>query len=547
MIRDVVFRAPKLQDPPTPALIHAVNRGSASVVEAMIKAGADVNIRNPKVMEPGHGCLPLITLRCEAGQQQDGSTALQAAAGRVAIRDALIKAGANVDAVDDSHGGVDSGSTGTATEVDEDALKWDYQQYPPGYFDVIWASPPCTQYSQARTTGGPPDLPHAHAIVHQTLEIFYFLQPDHWFMENPRGRYPNALRFRPVIQRLPLPLTCNSVYGQHVVTQRELSLDLLHNRLAQGKRSRYTLYRRDYFDNFSDIVGAGAGAFCCIGFCGSAEAAGVFLPTATAGRSAVITVFLGLPDGGGDGHVEVQPRLFHTLASLRVDEGDGLPHVRGLLCNGARVSTAESQLSIFWAQKSVGETQGVPRGGTRTPALPRGWWVITFTQAANPVAFDPQAQRAVPPGATDAPRRTTAGVVYRAYEDWPLGGGKPGPHAFCSPVGECEEDEMHALGLCPVNQQAAGDGPGAFSHVVCETHGASAVLHATGREWELNADLKEANRSAAVMNLQRAEKEYQDLRVEMEGKLHEERARWEQALVAAVGYNCPFAFKRAFE
>eukprot|EP00854_Cymbomonas_tetramitiformis_P013073 gene13073-biopygen13466 len=30
---------------------------------------------------------------------------------------------------------------------------WDPTQYPPGFFDVTWASSPCTQYSQARTTG----------------------------------------------------------------------------------------------------------------------------------------------------------------------------------------------------------------------------------------------------------------------------------------------------------------------------------------------------------------------------------------------------------
>ena len=34
----------------------------------------------------------------------------------------------------------------------ENILTWDYTQYPPGYFDVIWASPDCTSWSLA--TGG---------------------------------------------------------------------------------------------------------------------------------------------------------------------------------------------------------------------------------------------------------------------------------------------------------------------------------------------------------------------------------------------------------
>ena len=31
-----------------------------------------------------------------------------------------------------------------------DILLWDYKQYPPGYFDAIWASPPCTAFAEFR-------------------------------------------------------------------------------------------------------------------------------------------------------------------------------------------------------------------------------------------------------------------------------------------------------------------------------------------------------------------------------------------------------------
>ena len=32
-------------------------------------------------------------------------------------------------------------------------LEFDYKQYPPGHFDFLWASPPCTEFSIAKTTG----------------------------------------------------------------------------------------------------------------------------------------------------------------------------------------------------------------------------------------------------------------------------------------------------------------------------------------------------------------------------------------------------------
>ena len=35
-------------------------------------------------------------------------------------------------------------------DINCDVLTWDYKSYPPGYFDVIWASPPCETFSTVR-------------------------------------------------------------------------------------------------------------------------------------------------------------------------------------------------------------------------------------------------------------------------------------------------------------------------------------------------------------------------------------------------------------
>ncbi len=87
-------------------------------------------------------------------------------------------------------------------EINEDIMTWDYKtiQTP----DVIWSSPPCTEYSRARSRGQPADLAQADTLVARTLEIIqYFtgLNPNlKYFMENPDS---GKLKGRPLVKDLP--------------------------------------------------------------------------------------------------------------------------------------------------------------------------------------------------------------------------------------------------------------------------------------------------------------------------------------------------------
>ena len=82
-------------------------------------------------------------------------------------------------------------------DINCNILDWNYHEYPPGYFDIVWASPPCNTFSAFRRGWvgrygytkeslqrdiDEQGLP----ILYRTLEIIDYFKPKYFFIENPQ-------------------------------------------------------------------------------------------------------------------------------------------------------------------------------------------------------------------------------------------------------------------------------------------------------------------------------------------------------------------------
>jgi len=65
-----------------------------------------------------------------------------------------------------------------------DIMKFNYKKFDIGYFDIIWSSPDCCEYSSCLTTR-PRNLEKADNLVKKTLEIIEYLKPKYFVIENP--------------------------------------------------------------------------------------------------------------------------------------------------------------------------------------------------------------------------------------------------------------------------------------------------------------------------------------------------------------------------
>jgi site-specific DNA-cytosine methylase len=95
-----------------------------------------------------------------------------------------------------------------------DIMDFDYKQFDKDYFDIIWASPPCTEYSRlqecfmGRLRKGQiytreiqeNNMKESDKLVNKALEIIDYFNCKLWFMENPQtGR----LKERDIMKDIP--------------------------------------------------------------------------------------------------------------------------------------------------------------------------------------------------------------------------------------------------------------------------------------------------------------------------------------------------------
>ena len=80
-----------------------------------------------------------------------------------------------------------------------DIMDFNYKQYPKDYFSIVWASPPCTNYSKlqdsflGRERKGvlytkeiqEAEMKEDDKLVLKTLEIIDYFNPEYYFIENP--------------------------------------------------------------------------------------------------------------------------------------------------------------------------------------------------------------------------------------------------------------------------------------------------------------------------------------------------------------------------
>lgn len=88
--------------------------------------------------------------------------------------------------------------------------------------DIVWASPPCREFSDAYGAPGPSsrrdglDFEPDMTLLLRTMEIIRYLKPEYWIIENVRGAQPYFLPFLGKVRQIigPFYLWGNFPYLQ---------------------------------------------------------------------------------------------------------------------------------------------------------------------------------------------------------------------------------------------------------------------------------------------------------------------------------------------
>ena len=110
---------------------------------------------------------------------------------------------------------LDISSKFSKPSIQADIMKWDYRQFQPRHFDVIFAGVPCNAYSSLQRINKTPqkrqeDIEESNKIILKTLEIIEYLKPRVWFVENPEN---GALKNQDFMKTLPYFVVSYCRYG----------------------------------------------------------------------------------------------------------------------------------------------------------------------------------------------------------------------------------------------------------------------------------------------------------------------------------------------
>lgn len=94
-----------------------------------------------------------------------------------------------------------------------DILNWDYSSLLNTHPLLIWASPPCTEYSQFNRAipNKIPNIAQANSYVLKVLEIINALKPKYWIIENPQT---GLLKHQPFMKNIPFVDVTYCKYGK---------------------------------------------------------------------------------------------------------------------------------------------------------------------------------------------------------------------------------------------------------------------------------------------------------------------------------------------
>ncbi|KAK3239497.1 hypothetical protein CYMTET_50588 [Cymbomonas tetramitiformis] len=165
-----------------------------------------------------------------------------------------------------------------------------------------------------------------------------------------------------------------------------------------------------------------------------------------------------------------------TVASaLAVGTGDGVDHKAIYKMILDKIQTLEHFIRTGKTGLAATKAAHGPQGGLNGF---RSGLDLPGNGNVAPVAFDPKEKKAVPCCGRCA--RANRGTLHHVWKECPLRGVKSAgtTAAFCCPIDD-DPEQLHALALCQIYQDAADEGQEAFA-AVCGMHGALAVLGACG-------------------------------------------------------------------